>query len=158
MDKWIPRMNVILTLVIVALLLGPGGGAIRSGYPFSLLCYNCKACDSSCVLGIDPQGFITSSQSGDPDMYILASNIRLNAAEALARDPGMVITVKGRHITIRQAVESGAITTCDEVMSYRMRARDAAHYCVLCAACEKVCPLSLPLLWIIRDLRNQERK
>ena len=83
-----------------------------------------------------------------------ARNIRLRLGEAVELDPEMVVTIKGKeNMKAGQALARG-INRDAEVTTFRMKAKDAAQYCLLCGACEKDCPIKLPLMDIIEDLRN----
>ncbi|MFB3814772.1 MAG: 4Fe-4S dicluster domain-containing protein [Terriglobales bacterium] len=141
-------------MLIICLFLGTMVvNALVTRQPWSLVCYSCKACNSSCVMGIDPQGFVGAALSGDPQVYVYATNIRLPLAKAVAIDPAMTVSVAGRKYTARDAAEKLHLSPDTEVVTYRVKARDAAAACLRCAACERTCVLRLPLLRMIDQLR-----
>lgn len=147
----INSIGVIIILVYLALLYL---NAFGSGYPWSVLCYNCKRCNPVCVLGIDPQGFIAAAYSSDPDVYIYATNIKMRLSDAARIDTAMEIIVNGEKTTSARALGEGRVDTDTEIVSYRMKAHDAAAFCLDCGSCERACPLSLPISVIARDLKN----
>ncbi|ABC80109.1 hypothetical protein [Anaeromyxobacter dehalogenans] len=142
-------LAVGLTLAYLGWLLGD---ALRAGQPWAVTCYDCKACTARCVLGLDPQGFVSAALAGSGDVYMYATNVRLRARHALEIDPGMLVTVGDRHPTAREA--AAELGPDAEVVTFRMRARDAARACFRCGACEKGCGLRLPLLRVITQLRG----
>ncbi len=148
------KINIFLITIIIVYLGFIGVRAFQSGYPFALICYNCKACDSVCVLGIDPQGFMAASVSNDPNIYIYVTNFRIHAGEAEKMDPDMIIQWNGENISVSSALSRGLVNIDTEVMTFKMRAKDAAAICIECAACERVCPVKLPILDVIRGLKN----
>lgn len=149
-------INTIGIVLIIGYLSYLGFNAFRSGYPWALLCYNCKSCNAACILGIDPQGFITAAYANDPDIYIYATNIRISLQEAYDRDPGMTMIADDDIITVREALTKRGIPPQTEIITYRMRARDAAKYCLDCGACDKACPIRLPISSIFNHLKKHD--
>ncbi len=158
MDKLMKKINIFLFTAIVFYLGFIGARAFFSGYPFSLICYNCKSCDSICVIGIDPQGFMAASVADDPDIYIYVTNYRIYAGEAEKLDPDMIIQCNDKKIKVSAALNEGLISRDTEIITYKMKAKDAAKVCIECAACERVCPVKLPILDVIKGLKNPGRE
>ncbi|HNX22711.1 MAG TPA: 4Fe-4S dicluster domain-containing protein [Spirochaetota bacterium] len=156
MKDIIKKINAALFAFIVFYLGFIGFRAFSSGYPFSLICYNCKSCDSVCVIGIDPQGFMAASIVDDPDIYVYVTNYRIYAGEAEKLDPDMIIQTHDRKLSISKALRDGTVTRDSEVITYKMKARHAANICIECAACERVCPVKLPILDVVKGLKNKE--
>ncbi len=155
--KWSPvKFNVAIMGILAMFLIAIVANALMSRQPWVLFCYKCKACDSSCILGIDPQGFVDAALAGDPRIYIYATNVRLRLSKAADIDPDMIVVAEGRKVTARAALSELHISPAAEVPTYQVRARDAARFCVLCGACERSCVLGLPLLRAIGQLREQE--
>ena len=154
MKRKLVIINSVGAIIILAYLALLGVNAFKSGYPWSVLCYNCKRCNPVCVLGIDPQGFIAAAYSSDPNVYIYTTNVRLKMHDAMDIDPGMEIIANGEKTTPAAALGKKGLDPDMEVISYRVRARDAAVFCLDCGACEKACPLSLPISTIARDLKK----
>jgi ferredoxin len=142
--------------LLVLFLLAIVANALTSRQPWALFCYKCKACNSSCILGIDPQGFVDAALAGDPHVYIYATNVRLRLSKAAAIDPNMIITVDGRKVAAYAALHELHIAPETEVFTYQVQARNAARFCIRCGACERFCVLGLPLLREINQLRDQE--
>jgi len=153
MKKTFIRINVFCYVVIVGFLALAVVTSLSSGYPWSITCYNCVLCRQKCPLGIDPYGFVTAAISNDPGLYIEAKKLRLTLEEALDVDPEMILTIGARSVKARDAVIDG-LNPDTEVIVHKMKARDAAHYCPLCGNCEKDCPIDLPIMEIIEDLRD----
>ena len=111
-------------------------------------------CRQTCPLGIDPNGFVVAGMTNNPNLYVNAYNIRLRLSEALAKDPHMILRFHdGRKMTAQKAYEVDmAFET--EALVVRMRDKDAATYCFLCGNCEKRCPIDLPILTLIKDLKD----
>jgi Fe-S oxidoreductase len=148
------QVNIFCYLVIAAFLASAVVTSLSSGHPWAITCYNCSSCSRSCALGINPSGFTLSAIGNNPQMYLAAANIRLRLREAVERDPDMIVTIRGKdNMRAGKALADG-ISKDAEVMTFRMKAKDAAHYCLLCAACEKNCPVKLPIMDIIEDLRD----
>ncbi len=156
MKRKLVIINTIGIVLIVGYLAYLAFGAFRSGYPWSLVCYNCKQCNASCILGMDPQGFIESAYANDADIYMYATNIRMTLQKAYDIDPGMTLKAGNDTITAREALESRGIPPEAEIITYRMRARDAAKICLDCGACDKSCPIKLPVSSIIRHLKQHD--
>jgi len=142
----------ILVLYLLAFIANP----LASRQPWVLFCYKCKACNSSCILGIDPQGFVDAALAGDPRVYIYATNVRLRLSKAAAIDPNMVIMVADKKVAAHVALNELHFAPDTEVVTYQVQARNAAQFCIRCGACERSCVLGLPLLREINQLRDQE--
>jgi heterodisulfide reductase subunit C len=139
------------TMVYAGLLIVNG---LRARQPWAVTCYNCKACTAKCILGIDPQGFVAAALAGNRDIYVYATNIRLQARQAKAMDPDMVVSVGEHRLRASEAVER--LGPEAEVVTYRVRAGDAARLCLDCGACERGCVLGLPLMRMIDQLRKDQ--
>ncbi|HYG70568.1 MAG TPA: hypothetical protein VD838_23040 [Anaeromyxobacteraceae bacterium] len=150
------RALVIVNAVAVCATLGYLGwlltDAIRARQPWVVTCYDCKACTARCVLGLDPQGFVAAALAGSGDVYVYATNVRLSARRALELDPDMLVTVGDYHPTAREAAAELGLDA--ELVTFKLKARDAARFCFRCGACEKGCVLRLPLLRVITQLRG----
>lgn len=82
-----------------------------------------------------------------------ATNIRLRLSEAAEVDPDMMVSIRGEEdLKAERALANGS-SKDSEITTARMKAKDAAQYCLLCAKCEKSCPVKLPIMNIIEDLR-----
>lgn len=152
MRRALVTVNALAVGVTLAYLGWLLGDALRARQPWAITCYDCKACTARCVLGLDPQGFVSAALAGSGDVYMYATNVRLLARRALEIDPEMLVTVADRHPTAREA--AAELGPDAEVVAFKMRARDAAQVCFRCGACEKGCPLRLPLLRMITQLRG----
>ncbi|MDD5205219.1 MAG: 4Fe-4S dicluster domain-containing protein, partial [Desulfobacterales bacterium] len=119
----------------------------------SIACYNCILCKQTCPIGINPYGFLRAAMSDNPDLMIEANSIRLRLGEAFEVDPGMIVRNQGWESTAREALERRTSPESEVIVS-RMKAKDAAKYCPLCGNCEKPCPVKLPIMKIIEDLRD----
>jgi L-lactate utilization protein LutB len=147
-------MNIICYLFLAGFLLLFPVLSIVSGYPWALNCYNCSSCSRSCVLGINPTGFISAATTNNPQLVMAVSNVRMKLGEAARLDPEMVIaTSDGAQMTAEGAIAVGMLSDM-EIMSVKMKAQDAARYCLLCGNCEKDCPVNLTLMNIIKDLKD----
>lgn len=149
-------INTIGIVLIVGYLAYLAFDAFRSGFPWALVCYNCKKCNESCILGIDPQGFIESAYADDADIYIYATNIRMTLGKAFSIDPAMVLIADDDMITAREALEKRGISPETEIITYRMRARDVAKICLDCGACDRSCPIKLPISSIFKYLKKHD--
>jgi Fe-S oxidoreductase len=147
-------LNVSAMVILFIFLGAVIANGFASRQPWALVCYKCKACDNSCILGIDPQGFVDAALAGNPNIYIYTTNVRLPLSSALAMDPAMMVTVGERHVTARSAAEELQLPLQTEVLTYRVQARHAAQLCLRCGACERQCVLGLPLMRIINQLRQ----
>lgn len=150
-------LNTIGIVLIVGYLAYLGYNAFRSGYPWALVCYNCKSCNASCILGIDPQGFIEAAYANDPDIYIFATNIRMSLQKAYDMDPAMTLIAGNDIVTAREAIKKRGIPPQTEIITYRMRARDAAKFCLDCGACDKACTIKLPISSIFQYLKKHNK-
>ena len=154
MKKGFARLNVACYVVILLYVCFVGISAVRSGYPWVVTCYNCGLCRQSCPLGLDPYGFVAAAMADDPGAYMQAVNVKLLPHEARMLDPDMpVATADGRRMKAG-ALAKGSQAADEEVYVLKMRASLAAKYCILCGNCEKVCPIRLPVLDVIKDLRH----
>jgi len=147
------KINLFCYLVIAVFLAGSVAASLTSGYPWSIACYNCILCKHTCPIGIDPYGFVKAAISNEPDLYIEASSIRLRLGEAAELDPRLSLKVDESEMTVQTALAKG-ISPDSEVTVLRMRAKDAAKFCPLCGNCEKPCPVALPIMKIIEDLKD----
>lgn len=150
------KFNAAIMGALVLFVLAIVANALASRQPWALFCYKCKACNASCILGIDPQGFVDAALAGDPRVYIYTTNVRLPLSKAVETDPNMMITTAGRKVSARVALTDLHIAPDTEVITYQVQARDAAQFCIRCGACERSCVLGLPLLREINRLRNLE--
>ncbi|MBW2149681.1 MAG: hypothetical protein JRI22_22030 [Deltaproteobacteria bacterium] len=153
MNKIFLRINVFCYLVIAGFLGLSVITSLSSAYPWAITCYNCVLCRKTCPLGIDPYGFVTAAISNDPNLYVTATNIRVRLGEAVDLDPYMVLNIKGLNVTATQALDQG-LGRDTEVTVSEMKVKDAAKYCPLCGNCEKPCPINLPVMKIIEDLKD----
>ena len=153
MKKAFIRINVFCYVVIVVFLAVSVVASFRSGYPWSITCYNCVLCRQKCPLGIDPYGFVTAAISNDPGLYIEAKNLRLRLGEALEVDPNIIETAGKSAVTAKGVLDRGLDPNAEVTVSM-IKAGDAARYCPLCGNCEKDCPIDLPIMEIIEDLRD----
>lgn len=150
-------MNIVCYLFLAGFLLLFPVLSFVSGYPWVLNCYNCSSCSRSCVLGINPQGFVAAAATNNPQLLMTVTNVRMKLEEAASRDLQMIIAMPdGTRMTAERAIEIGMPSDAD-IMSVRMTARDAARYCLLCSNCEKDCPVNLKLMNIIKDLKDDEK-
>ncbi len=147
--------NSAIVCTLVLFLLAFIANPLVARQPWVLFCYKCKACNSSCILGIDPQGFVDAALAGDARVYIYATNVRLQLSKAAAIDPDMVIMVANEKVPAHVALNELHIAPNTEVVTYQVQARNAAQFCILCGACERSCVLGLPLLREINQLRGQ---
>jgi hypothetical protein len=148
----VAAMSILMLFLGVIVVNG-----LTSRQPWSLVCYKCKACDNSCVLGIDPQGFVDAALAGNSQIYMYTTNVRLPLATAAAMDPSMLVTVGERHVTALAALNLLHIAPQKEVTTYKVQARHAAQFCLRCGACERQCVLGLPLMRMIEKLRSSEQ-
>jgi ferredoxin len=156
MNRSLVRFNAAIMGALVLFLLAIIANALASRQPWVLFCYNCKACNSSCILGIDPQGFVDAALAGDPRVYIYTTNVRLRLARAVAIDPDMIIMVGNHKVAAHVALDELHVAPDTEVVTYRVQARNAAQFCIQCGACERSCVLGLPLLREINQLRDRK--
>ncbi|MGO9315955.1 MAG: hypothetical protein ACLQBD_31390 [Syntrophobacteraceae bacterium] len=156
MKRSLVIINAAIISVLVLYLLAFIANPLAARQPWVLFCYKCKACNSSCILGIDPQGFVDAALAGDAGIYIYATNVRLRLSKADAIDPNMVIMVANKKVTAHAALNELHIAPNTEVVTYQVQARNAAQFCIRCGACERSCVLGLPLLREINQLRDQE--
>jgi len=149
--KW---LNTITAVFLASILTGLVVNATMARHPWAITCYSCKACASRCPLGIDPSGYVTAALTANPDYMMDAANLRLSLEEANRVDPDMVIECEGTLTSPRKALEQQTISPRSEVRVYKMKAKHAARYDLLCGNCQKMCPINLSIEDIIRDLRT----
>jgi len=152
MDKKYRQINV-LTFVGIALIMGTLViTAFQSGHPWSLTCYQCRACNLKCPLGYDVARFVSAAYSNDPDLYMDAQNLQLRLDAAYETDPNMVVEIEGNTMTAEEAHKKYPGNMI--VYVRKLRVKDAAKFDPLDGACETTCPIDLPITNIIRDLKE----
>ncbi len=156
MKKIFLRINVMCYLIIVCFLALSVVTSMSSGYPWAITCYNCSLCRQACPLGIDVQGIVTAAISNDPHLSITANRIRLRLGEAMQIDPEMMLQSGRSAVRAGRLLADGTPPETEFTVSM-MKAKDAAGFCPLCGNCEKPCPISLPVMKIIEDLRKDGR-
>ncbi len=156
MKQSLARFNAAVIGALVLFVLTIVANSLASRQPWVLSCYKCKTCNSSCILGIDPQGFVDAALANDPRVYIYTTNVRLRLARAVEIDPDMIVIAGGKRVAAHAALEDMRILPETEVVTYRVQARNAAQFCIKCGACERSCVLGLPLLRLINQMRDQE--
>jgi ferredoxin len=67
-------------------------------------------------------------------------------------DPMQIINAKDK---IKELEDDGKVAELTDI--YEMRAKDSAFYDPLCARCEPVCPVDLPITKFIRDVKADEK-
>jgi len=152
MKRSLVTLNAAMMMILVLFLLAIVANALASRQPWVLFCYKCKACTSSCILGIDPQGFVDAALAGDPRVYIYTTNVRLQLSKAVEIDPDMMVAAAGKKVPAHVALDELHIAPGTEVVTYQVQARHAARFCVRCGACERACVLGLRLLREIDQL------
>lgn len=152
------RIGVFAYVGIALFLLLIVAGAMMSRHPWSLVCYNCRMCNSTCVLGIDPSGFLSASNVHDPGLYISATNIRLLLPDARAMDANMLVQYEGKSIPVRDVPLKTSTDSSRVVTTVKLRASDAARLCLRCNACAKICAFRAPILEAVHDLRDGSLK
>jgi len=154
MKKNLLKVNTCCYLIIAAYLLITVSNAVRSGFPWAMTCYSCLLCRQSCPLGIDPHGFISAANTDDPNLYVTASNIRIHLNQAIEIDPDMQVRFRNQPVVKAKTALAQGIEPEAEVTVLKMHAKDAASFCPLCGNCNKACPITLPLMKIIEDLKD----
>ncbi|MBD3388001.1 MAG: hypothetical protein GF416_03035 [Candidatus Altiarchaeales archaeon] len=152
MEEGNRRFNVVAFFVIAAILALFAYTAYSSGHPWSLTCYQCRACNLNCPLGYDVAKFVVAAAVDDPDIYMSARNLQLRLDEAYSTDPDMTVEVDGERMTAGEAIERFGEGLVVEVRM--LRVKDAAKYDPLEGACERSCPIELPITDTIRDLKE----
>ena len=159
MLKWNPKslfqfFNLSAYVIIIIFIVIIIVKAVAFGHPWSLSCYVCKKCTSSCVLGIDPSQLLLAANLNDPNLYITANNIRIRANDALAVDSNMIIKFKVHELNLNEALKGNLLTKDDVILTDKLRARDAAKFCIKCNACSKICPFNLPITEVVKELEK----
>lgn len=156
MKKFFSRLNIGCYAAIVFYIGFVVANALYSGYPWVITCYNCGLCRQSCPVGLDPYGFIAAAIANDPSTLVQAVNVKLLPHEAKMLDKAMpMVTGAGKRFKAGDFSEKEFKDSLkDEVFVSRMQARYAAAYCILCGNCERLCPIKLPIMAIIKDYRN----
>lgn len=147
-------INAVTAALLATILMVMMGNATLARHPWAITCYNCKACNLKCPLGIDPSGYVTAALTANPDHMMFATNIGISLKEAAEVDPEMTINHNGTIATARKALFELELPEETEIRVHKMKARDAAAYDLLCSNCQKTCPIDLPIEDIIRDLRE----
>lgn len=150
-------LNTVTAVFLATILMVMIANAALTRHPWTITCYNCKACNLECPLGLDPSGYVTAALTANADYMMYATKIRMSLEEALQVDPGMIIHYQGELLSAQQARSELGLSPTTEVRVYKMRAKDAARYDLLCGNCQKICPINLPVEEIIRDLRTNGR-
>lgn len=151
--KTVFRNLNVSTYVILMLFLGYFiVKSIIFGYPWSLACYACKKCIPTCIYGIDPSQLLLAANMNDPNLYISVNNVRLTAKDACAIDENMTIAYNDEKYSLAGALAENIIKADDYVITNELKAKDAAKFCIRCGACQKVCPLNLPITDIVKEL------
>jgi len=98
----------------------------------------------------NPMNYNAFIASKEPEKLVTLSTL-------YERDKFIRVKVQGeekaRIITVKEAVEQG-YSNEQLLETYEMRAVDAAHFCVLCGNCDDRCPVNLPVMEYIRDLKT----
>lgn len=150
-------INTVTAVFLATILMVMIANAALTRHPWAITCYNCKACNLTCPLGLDPSGYVTAALTANPDYMMYATKLRISLEEALQVDPGMIINHRGKQLSAQRALSELGLSPKTEVRVYKMRAKDAAQYDLLCGNCQKTCPINLPIEEIIRDLRKNGR-
>jgi ferredoxin len=145
-------INTGCYLIILLYAVFVAGSAVSSGYPWAITCYNCGLCRQSCPVGLDPYGFIAAATANDLGAMMQAVNVKLLPHEAALLDKNMpLVDSAGRKVDPDKLTPE---QMRDEVFVTRMQARHAAAFCILCGNCERICPIRLPIMTIIKGYRN----
>jgi ferredoxin len=146
------RFNVALYFLATIILGSIVINAFTSGHPWALTCYQCKACNLKCPLGYDVSVYVAAAATDNPDLYMSASNLQLTLEEAYGTDPDMIVEVEGNRTTANEAHTMYPGDTI--VWARKLRVRDAAKFDPLEGACESMCPVTLQITNVIRDLKE----
>lgn len=126
------------------------------GHNWSLACYSCKKCLPSCILGIDPSELLLAANLNAPELYITVCNVNLSANQAIKIDRYMPVTFQDNTYILSDAMSDGIITNSDVITTRKLKAKDAAVFCIKCKACIKACPFSLPIIEVVDELRKKD--
>jgi ferredoxin len=64
------KRNVFSFLLISGFLAGNVFKALSSGHPWTLTCYECRACMVKCPKKLDPSRFVVAARTGNPEMKV----------------------------------------------------------------------------------------
>ena len=149
--QYINLLGYLLIITFIVIIIFK---AVAFGHPWSLSCYVCKKCNSSCILGIDPSQLLLAANLNDSNLYITANNIRIKANDALVVDSNMIIKFKKQDFKLNEALKESLLTKDDIILTNKLRAKDAAKFCIKCKACSKICPFNLPITEVIKELEK----
>ena len=154
MEKKFRQFNVGL-FVIAAVVLGAlVFTGFQSGHPWTLTCYQCKACSLKCPLGYDVSVYVAASATNNPDLYMSAKNLQLTLKEAYETDREMIVEIDGEQMSADEAYNNKEFNQDTVVWARKLRVKDAAKFDPLCGFCDGMCPIKLPLTEVIRDLKS----
>ena len=128
--QYINLLGYLLIITFIVIIIFK---AVAFGHPWSLSCYVCKKCNSSCILGIDPS------------QLLLAANLN---------DSNMIIKFKKQDFKLNEALKESLLTKDDIILTNKLRAKDAAKFCIKCKACSKICPFNLPITEVVKELEK----
>jgi len=152
MEKKLRQFNVGM-FMIAALILGAlVFTGFRSGHPWALTCYQCKACNLKCPLGYDVSVYVAASATNNPDLYMSAKNLQLTVKDAYETDRNMKVEMDGKMMTAEEAHKEFKPDTV--VWARKLRVKDAAKFDPVDGFCNSMCPISLPITSAIRDLKS----
>lgn len=144
--------NIIIILFIVVILVK--AASFRN--PWTASCYSCKKCTSVCILGIDPSQFLTAANLNAPNLYIAVNNLRMKASDAADLDSNMNITFNKKELSLSEAFAKKMVTREDIIFTSKLRAKDAAKFCIKCKSCSNLCPLNLPIVEVVKKLEKNK--
>jgi len=145
-------INISAYVIIILFLVGIVFKAITFGHPWSLSCYVCKKCTSACIVGIDPSQLLLAANLNDPNLYITVDNLRIKAKDACTIDSSMMVTYNSSDYKLSEALKRGVFKEEDFIFTKKMKAKDAAKFCIKCRACTKICPFNLPIIEVVNEL------
>ena len=149
--QYINLLGYLLIITFIVIIIFK---AVAFGHPWSLSCYVCKKCNSSCILGIDPSQLLLAANLNDSNLYITANNIRIKVNDALVVDSNMIIKFKKQDFKLNEALKESLLTKDDIILTNKLRAKDAAKFCIKCKACSKICPFNLPITEVVKELEK----